>query len=578
MRRRAGMETVELVERDDGPASDARTMPAPRRRSRRWLLVPVLVVPSRSSACRSSWRCANVPPSRRWRRSTGVVRPVDEDLRILWTLDAGTEWVPWSGLTGGVLVGLQRASDGSQALVAVDELTGERRWTTPLADAHVVTSARTRGSARSVAASPSRGRRTRSCAWSRTPYLAFRQTENVLVPSEREPDRRRGPRGRLRRGRAARCRARWRSRCSRVPSRSASPRSDGALVVTATDLLTGREPWQSVVPSAERRARRRRLRRPVHRAAPHGRRARRRDGRRRITLLDGDGGPARTVDRREQRLRGGRAAGHRRRVLAGRRGPARRRPSSGAVRTSCSPGRLARVSADDGSLPDLVLAAGSRIRAYDRSTGRELWDVGHGLSGAAVVARGRVYLSTPDGVVAIDGRTGAELWRAPVLEGPDDGRPGDRRAPPAERAAAARRAGHRDRAERLAGRRRARRVPVRRRRRGLARRPARDPARRGVRGAHAARLGVDGRRPRAERRLRTGRAASGRVATPCAAWNRRRFGMPSGRGLARAPREVAGQARPGPRAGRRRARRPTPRASGSWSPGRRRPGARRWAA
>ena len=64
------------------------------------------------------------------------MRPVDEDVRILWTLDAGTQWVPWSGLTGGVLVGLQRASDGSQALVAVDELTGERRWTTPLADAH----------------------------------------------------------------------------------------------------------------------------------------------------------------------------------------------------------------------------------------------------------------------------------------------------------------------------------------------------------------------------------------------------------------------------------------------------------
>ena len=81
------------------------------------------------------------------------------------------------------------------------------------------------------------------------------------------------------------------------------------------------------------------------------------------------------------------------------------------------PGRLAQVSADDGSLSDLVLAAGSRIRAYDRSTGRELWDVGHGLSGAAVVARGRVYLSTPDGVVAIDGRTGTELWRAPVLTG-----------------------------------------------------------------------------------------------------------------------------------------------------------------
>ena len=80
-------------------------------------------------------------------------------------------------------------------------------------------------------------------------------------------------------------------------------------------------------------------------------------------------------------------------------------------------GRLAGVSADDGSLPGLVLAADSRIRAYDRSTGRERWSVGHGLSGSAVVVRGRVYLSTPDGVVAVDGRTGEELWRAPVMKG-----------------------------------------------------------------------------------------------------------------------------------------------------------------
>ena len=212
---------------------------------------------------------------------------------------------------------------------------------------------------------------------------------------------------------------------------------------------------------------------------------------RRITLLDGDGGAARTmIDASD-----GYVADPRLGIVAAFSQDDEGKETTtlvGVVRTSSLPGRLAQVSADDGSLSDLVLAAGSRIRAYDRSTGRELWDVGHGLSGAAVVARGRVYLSTPDGVVAIDGRTGDGALAGAGAHGADDGRPGDRRAPPAERAAAARRAGHGDGAERLAGRRRARRVPVRRRRRGLARRPARDPARRGVGGAHAVRLGTAG--------------------------------------------------------------------------------------
>ena len=411
MRRRTGMEAVELVERDDAPAPPADA--TPRRRSLRRLLVPVLVVVVALVGVQAVVEMRERAVVAALAQVDGVVRPVDEDVRILWTLDAGTQWAPWSGPTGGVIVGLQRDSDGSQALVAVDELTGERRWTTPLPDAHVDHAQDGFSPVGGCLAEPEDGRRI-VCLVTDA-YLAFREAENVLVPSE-----------------ASRIVVADRADGSIVADRGvpgavaftvlpgavavAVPRADGALVVTASDLLTSRERWRSVVPAAEAQ--------PddggfVDRSTEL---LRTDDGLavvtagRRITLLDADSGTARTVVDASN----GFVADPRLGIVA-----ASSQDDEGKETTTLVgggpdlvlPGRLAQVSADDGSLGDVVLAAGSRIRAYDRSTGRELWDVGHGLSGAAVVARGRVYLSTPDGVVAIDGRTGTELWRAPVLTG-----------------------------------------------------------------------------------------------------------------------------------------------------------------
>jgi outer membrane protein assembly factor BamB len=343
----------------------------------------------------------------------GVVRTVGEDVRILWTRDAGESEL-WPGRAGdGVLVSLHRASDGSQELVAVDALTGERRWTTPLADAHADHADAGLSPVGGCVPEPEDG--ARAVCLVTDAYLAFRETENVLVPSEASrivvADLADG-------SVVAEHDAPGAVAFTALPGAVAVAvsRADGALVVTTTDLLTARQRWQAVVPSTGDEPdeggfvdRSTTLLRTVDGLAVV-------TAGRRITLLDADDGAVRAGVDASDGFTGDARLGI---VAAFSRDGERRETTTvlGNGPDLVLPGRLARVSADDGSLSDLLLTAGSRLRAFDRSTGRELWDVGHGLSGAALVVRGRVYLSTPDGVVAVDGRSGEELWRAPVLEG-----------------------------------------------------------------------------------------------------------------------------------------------------------------
>ncbi|GEK22738.1 hypothetical protein CXY01_32580 [Cellulomonas xylanilytica] len=404
------MAAVELVERDETPEPP----PEQERRpwSRRWLLVAagtVAALVGTQAVVEMRERAAVAELA----RVPGVVRPVDEDVRILWTRDAGGSEL-WPGAAGdGALVSLQRASDGAQALVAVDELTGDRRWTTPLADAHVDHADEGFSPVGGCVPEPGDGGRV-MCLVTNA-YLAFRESENVLVPS----DVSRIVVADLADGSVlAEQEAPGAVAFTALPGAVAVavPRADGALVVTSTDVLTGQERWRTVVPADGDEPgeggfvdRSTALLRTVDGPALV-------TAGRRITLLDGSDGAVRSrIDASD-----GFTQDARRGVVA-----AFSSDAEGRVTTTLLgdgpdlvlPGRLARFSADDGSLADLVLAVGSRLRAYDRSTGRELWDVGHGLSGAALVVRGRVYVSTPDGVVAVDGRTGEELWRAPVREG-----------------------------------------------------------------------------------------------------------------------------------------------------------------
>ena len=78
---------------------------------------------------------------------------------------------------------------------------------------------------------------------------------------------------------------------------------------------------------------------------------------------------------------------------------------------------------DDGSVPGLLLSTGTDLRSEggdgsivlhgrDIETGDDLWEVRLDVpeNDGVVVARGRVFLSTFTGVVALDGRTGDVLW------------------------------------------------------------------------------------------------------------------------------------------------------------------------
>ncbi|AEE44751.1 PQQ-binding-like beta-propeller repeat protein [Cellulomonas fimi] len=86
------------------------------------------------------------------------------------------------------------------------------------------------------------------------------------------------------------------------------------------------------------------------------------------------------------------------------------------------------LSVDDGSAPGAVLfstRAGRRdgtaatVSALDASSGAVRWRVTGLEASAAVLLRGRLYLTGPDGLAAVDASTGRVLWTTP-LERPAD--------------------------------------------------------------------------------------------------------------------------------------------------------------
>ena len=200
------------------------------------------------------------------------------------------------------------------------------------------------------------------------------------------------------------------------------PVEGGGLVVTASDLDSGQQRWQTTLP-----------------AAPHDEEDDLYvDGRTsvlgtadgvaviqspgRMTLLDGEGAVVRSgID-----ARAGYEVDPVTRAVA-----AMSFAPDGLLRTtflSRGPdvvltGSRVLLSADDGSVPGLVLMSDTTVRAYDRGRSTPRWSIRNATAANALVLRGRVYLSTEAGLLAVDARTGEELWRASASGGPDASAP-----------------------------------------------------------------------------------------------------------------------------------------------------------
>lgn len=402
------MLAVELVEHDE--LEDAPPTPAAARwrPSWRWAALPValaLALVGMQAVSDARERAvlaelATVP---------GVVSPVEQDLRVLWTPEDGTESILWSGIeVPGAMVGLERAPDGSQALVAIDRLTGDRRWTTPLAPPSVVDpgTGGDSGVGGCVSVPEVTGRVL--CLVTDT-YLEYGELSVRLVPGTLSTvvllDTDGG-------AVLAEHPAPGAVAFTALPGLAvvAVPLADGALAVTASDLGTGQQRWRTTLPVAPREpdddlyldGRTSLL------ATAGGLAVVQSPGR--MTLLDREGAVVRSgID-----ARAGYEVDPVTRSVA-----AMAFASDGLLRTtflSREPdvmltGSRVTLTADDGSVPGLVLMSDATVRAYERGRSTPRWSIGHSIAGNALVLRGRVYLSTDAGLLAVDARTGEELWR-----------------------------------------------------------------------------------------------------------------------------------------------------------------------
>ncbi len=418
MVRPAAMQPVELLEHDerDEPEDHAASVPPGRlrRRRRRWLVLSLAVLMVLAGAQgvtalreQAAYRALAAVP--------GVVLPVDQDLRVLWAPPQGAEAVLWSGIRrDGAMIGTARGADGAQSLLAVDEATGATRWSAPLAE---------------VAEPPEDGSPLGGCL--PVPQDAGRAlclvTDAYQVYAEASVSTVLGQVSRL---------VVLDTDDGTVLTETAAPgavsftalpgtavvavqAADGATTLVGTDLADGHERWRTPLPVGPVR------REPddgqvhvggvalfltsdgVGAVTPPGV----------MTLLDRDGDVIRTaidvgagweVDPVTHDVTIGSS-------------PVDESQSTTFLHADGADvvlrGRRLPLSADDGSVPDLVLMSGDRVRAYDRGGSTPRWSVAASTALAAVLVRGRVYVGTDDAVVAVDARTGDEIWRTPLPRG-----------------------------------------------------------------------------------------------------------------------------------------------------------------
>lgn len=397
MGHRSRMQSVELLDPVRTPDGPRPRVPTPvaevRRRRRRWwwlgavAAVAVVALVGSQSVLDARQRAelarfASVP---------GVVAPVGPGVRVAWRVPDALGGLVTDGLVAdGAFVGLGVADDGSQSLVAVDERTGDVRWSTSASGPDPT----------SALADGDRGRgRCALAAGDRLVCLVGGGAARVVVVDARD--------GRV------------------VADHPAPPATSMALLaglavlgapgsgVTAQDLLTGAVRWRYALPGAGADLSQAAFTSSVEVFAAGDRVGVSEPGWS-VALLDASGHVARTPVPAVVSHRFDAATG----VLAMVSTAGAGRTRSTIVRAGHDdldlPGSYLGLAVDDGSVPDLLLTSDVSLRGWDARTGALRWTSDEVATGPALVVRGRAYVPTMTGVVALDGRSGSLAWRSSV--------------------------------------------------------------------------------------------------------------------------------------------------------------------
>jgi len=391
-----GRQRVEMVDADEPSVPPA----VPRRRVSRWwwAVVPVAVVTvlvvvqvvggvhERAAVARLS----GVP---------GVVSPVARSIAVRWSPGAGADGIFTAGVEAdGAVTGLVHQADGSQQLVSFDDRTGARRWSTTVLDADP------------KAVLPPEGVSIGSCGRSGDDAVCLATDDYIDYTTLVRGDRTNLVTVALRDGSIAASRpAPGVTSLAVLPGLvvTGAPTRAGGLDVVATDARSDALRWQRREPAlspglgfvfASERG--------VGVLMPPGI----------VSLVAPDGTTVRSWVDASMGYTVEPTSG----VVVASSTDAAGRPVSSDVRPGPEvkyPGKRIELSVDDGSIPGLVLTSGAALAAYDRTTGDQRWSSDGGAVGDALVMLGRVYVLTPGGVEAVDGSSGAVLWRTRAPHG-----------------------------------------------------------------------------------------------------------------------------------------------------------------
>ncbi|WP_456846603.1 outer membrane protein assembly factor BamB family protein [Cellulomonas sp. P5_C6] len=411
MPRRADLASVELVEGDDVPPAElhATVAAAPRRR-RWWLLLaaPVMilglvvgaqqVIDGRERAADA--RIAALP---------GAIAQVGDHLGTVWTTDPGTSPLASGPVADGALHGLLVGPDGSLTYSTVDVDTGTQVWSATLRGPDpALTDPTNRTTTDCQAAADDRavcfvtdGYRNFSDTGDASDGRPATQAHAVvldLADGSVLADHPVAPAGSL----------------AVLPGLVATAVVDDQehLVVVATDPMTGDELWRYRDPD------------PVRGAADDSAADIAGAGGV-VVLFNRPGGPL-VLTPTGLPLDADGEGGSWQPTLDGGLAWALPDPAGGDQKESVLrggehpldvTGDLLDSVVDDGSIPGLALSSGRKTYAWDARTGRKLWEAdvaaAQNAGGQTLVLQGRVYLTTADAVVALDGRDGSLVWSTP---------------------------------------------------------------------------------------------------------------------------------------------------------------------